>query len=125
MIELEDYISEAMNAIVRGIKKGQASDIGDHIAPLIQGEKRNDRGIFHLKDDNTNQATIIQFEVQVTSKHQQDAGANAKGKFRLYVVDVEIGGNGKIAVEQSNTQKMQFSIPVKIPRLTPPVAKDA
>ena len=33
MVELDTFIAEAMTAIVRGIKKGQDADVGDHIAP--------------------------------------------------------------------------------------------
>ena len=125
MIELEDFISEAVAAVVRGIRKGQASEFGDHIAPQIQGEKRQDRGIFHLKGDDSNQATIIQFEVQVTTKQQQEQGGSGKGKFRLYIVDAELGASGKLVAEQTNSQKLQFSIPVRIPNPGRIAAKDA
>lgn len=117
MIELHDFISEAVTSIVRGIKQGQAaSDVGDHIAPLIQGEKRNEHGNFHLKDDQANQATIVQFDVQVTTEGETEGKADAKGKFRLYVVDLEVGGGGKVVNKASSQHRLQFAIPIKIPR---------
>ncbi len=59
MIELSDFIAEALASIVQGIRNGQKSEVGDHIAPLIQGKDRNAHGNFHLKDDKSNQATPI------------------------------------------------------------------
>ena len=47
MIELDDFICEAVTSIIRGIKKGQESDVGEYIAPLIQGKQRNNYGNFH------------------------------------------------------------------------------
>jgi hypothetical protein len=116
MVELSDFIAEATTSIVRGIKQGQSSDVGDHIAPLIQGEKRNEHGNFHLKDDQSNQATIVQFDVQVATEVESAGDAKAKGKFRLYVVDLEVGGGGKAATKSSNLHRLQFAIPIKIPR---------
>jgi len=115
MVELDEFIAEALTSIVRGIKRGQASDVGDHIAPLIQGAKRNDYGNFHLKDDQSNQATIVQFDVQVATDVQTEGTGNGKGKFRLYVVDLEVGGGGKLAQKSSNLHRLQFAIPIKIP----------
>ena len=43
MLELSDFIAEALTSIVKGIQRGQASDIGDHIAPLIQGKNATSR----------------------------------------------------------------------------------
>jgi hypothetical protein len=117
MIELDDFIAEALTSIVQGIKKGQASeDVGDHIAPLIQGKARNVRGNFHLKGDKSNQATIVQFDVQVATELNKAGGASAKGKVRLLVVGAEFGGEGSLSTKASNLHRLQFAIPVKIPK---------
>jgi hypothetical protein len=115
MLELDEFIAEAMTSIVRGIQKGQDSDVGDHIAPLLQGKQRNAFGNFHLKDDDTNQATIVQFDVQVGTETRKEGDGGGQGKVRLYVVDVELGSKVKLASETSNLHRLQFSIPVKIP----------
>jgi hypothetical protein len=83
---------------------------------LIQGKKRNEYGNFHLKGDTSNQATIVQFDVQVATERHTEGDPTAKGKFRLYVVDLEVGIGGKIAGKSSNLHRLQFSIPIKIPR---------
>ena len=116
MIELNDFIAEALTSIVKGIQQGQASEVGDHIAPLIMGKKRNEHGNFHLKDDRSNQATIVQIDVQVATEVQTEGTGSAKGKFRLYVVDFEAGGGGKLASKSSNLHRLQFAVPIKIPR---------
>lgn len=115
MVELDDFIAEAMTAIVHGIQKGQESDVGDHIAPLIQGTKRNDYGNFHLKADRSNQATIVQFDVQVATEFQAEGTGSGKASFKLYVVDLEIGAGGGTATKSSNLHRLQFAIPIKIP----------
>ena len=115
MISLDDFIAKALTSIVQGIKKGQETDVGDHIAPLIQGGSRNEHGNFHLKGDTSNQATIVQFDVQVATEAPREAEASGKGSFRLYVVDVELGAGGKLSTKSSNLHRLQFAIPVKIP----------
>lgn len=116
MLELDDFIAEAMTSIVRGIRKGQASDVGDHIAPLIQGNSRNEFGNFHLKGDSSNQATIVRFDVQVGTEIRKEGEGTGKGKVRLYVVDLELGAGGKLSSQSSNVHRLQFAIPLKIPR---------
>ena len=117
MLDLEDFIAETMTSIVRGIRKGQSdAEVGDHIAPLIQGEKRNDFGNFHLKGDDSNQATVLQFEVSVAAKATESEDGTGKVKARLYVVDFEVGGDKKGMAESSSIHKLKFAIPVKIPK---------
>lgn len=116
MIELDAFISEALTSIVQGIKKGQESVVGDHIAPLIQGKDRNVHGNFHLKDDESNQATIVQFDVQVATEMNKAGEGGAKAKFRLLVVDAGFGAEGKLSTKASNLHRLQFAIPVKIPK---------
>lgn len=119
MIQLDDFISEALISIVQGIRKGQDSAIGDHIAPLIQGEDRNAHGNFHLKGDESNQATIVQFDVQVATEMNTATEGGAQVKFRLYVVDADLGGEGTRSTKASNIHRLQFAIPVKIPNQPP------
>lgn len=116
MIELDDFIAEALISIVQGIKKGQESAVGDHIAPLIQGKNRNAHGNFHLKGDDSNQATIVQFDVQVATEENKAGEGGAKGKFRLFVVDAELGASASLSTKDSNLHRLQFAIPVVIPK---------
>ncbi|WP_342234559.1 hypothetical protein [Inquilinus sp. OTU3971] len=115
MVGLDEFIAGVLTAIVRGIKQGQASDVGDHVAPLISGHQRNDYGNFHLKGDGSNQATIVQFDVQVATESASEGTGTGKGSFRLYVVDIEIGAGGKAATKSSAVHRLQFAIPLKIP----------
>lgn len=119
MLTLEDFIAETMVSIVRGIKKSQNEpDVGDHIAPLIQGGQRNEFGNFHLKKDTSNQATIVQFEVSVGVQDTKTAGANAKLMAKLVVVGGQLGGGVTGQTESSSAHKLKFSIPVRIPKRT-------
>ena len=115
MISLDDFIEQVLTSIVKGIRKAQASDVGDHVAPLLQGEGRNAIGNFHLKGDDSNQATIVQFDVQVATEATHEGDGNAKASLKLYVVDVELGGGRNLSTKASNLHRLQFAIPVKIP----------
>lgn len=119
MLELEDFIAETMISIIRGIQKGQESEVGGYIAPLIQGKQRNEFGNFHLKDDDTNQATVLQFEVSVGTKSSDSQGAADKTNIKLFVVDIGVGGDKKSQLESSSLQKLKFAIPVTIPKRNP------
>ncbi|MGE0827662.1 MAG: hypothetical protein AB7G75_00060 [Candidatus Binatia bacterium] len=116
MVDLDDFIAEALTSIVQGIKKGQESVVGDHIAPLIQGKDRNTHGNFHLKGDDSNQATIVQFDVQVATEVSKAGEGGVKTKLRLLVVDADLGAEGKLSNKASNLHRLQFAIPVKIPK---------
>jgi hypothetical protein len=119
MIPLDEFIAQALTSIVQGIKLGQADeDVGSHIAPLIQGEGRNSHGNFHLKDDTTKQATIVQFDVQVSTEASRAGKAGVEGGFKLYVVDVKLSGGGDAATKTSNLHRLQFAVPVQIPTLS-------
>lgn len=116
MLELEDFISESMISIVKGIKKAQADPlVGDHIAPLLQGEKRNDFGNFHLKGDTANQATVLQFEVSVGVTSTDGGGASGKAKAKLIVVEIEAGGEVKSQREHATSHRLKFAVPIRIP----------
>jgi hypothetical protein len=57
----------------------------------------------------------VQFDVQVATEAHREGEGSAKGSFKLYVVDVELGGGGKLTTRSSNLHRLQFAIPVKIP----------
>lgn len=117
-ITLSDFIKEAMTAIVHGIKEGQKdASVGDHIAPLIQGRRRNEQGNFHLKGDPKSQATIVQFDVQVTTAQGEGGKGHGKAKFWvLYVVEAEVGATGSMKSTSSRSHRLKFAVPVKLPK---------
>lgn len=114
-MELDEFVAEATTSLVRGIMKGLESDVGEFIAPLIQGEQRQEAGIFNVQGGPPNQATIVRFDIQVAASRKAEGDAKTKGKARLFVVDLEVGGGGKVTTDASNLHRMQFSVPVKIP----------
>ena len=117
MLELKDFIAKTMTSIVKGIQQGQADeDVGDHIAPLIQGEKRNEFGNFYLKEGDQNQATVLQFEVSVAAKSSDSNQVTGAVEAKLYVVDLNLGGGKKGSEEHSSVHKLKFAIPIKIPK---------
>jgi|GEM_PF-3230915 len=120
MIELDEFVEATLVSIVKGIQRAQQDEeVGSFVAPLLQGEKRNDVGNFHLKNDETRQATVIQFDVQVGTQAATEAEARGGLKARLVVVDVDLGGGGSSTSGATSTHRLQFAIPVEIPRLSP------
>lgn len=117
MVELNEFIAEALTSIVSGIMKAQQNEAtGDYIAPLITGEKRNDYGNFHLKNNQDSQATIVQFDVEVTSELAAKSSGEGGGDFKLWVVNMKAKGSGEVSGKHAGTQKLQFAIPLKIPQ---------
>lgn len=115
-MDLEDFIAETVTSIARGIVKGQAdANVGDYVAPLIKGEKRQDFGTFHLKNDDNSQATIIEFDIAIGVSAAREAGGSVSGKARLFVVDVEFGGEGAGSTERSSSHRIKFAVPLTIP----------
>ena len=129
MIELDHFIHEALTSIVAGIRRAQADpEFGQYVAPLLQGDRRNDFGNFHLKGDQTRQATVVQFDVQVGSESKSEMAGKGATRARLVVVDFELGGQGTSSTGATNLQRLQFNVPVEIPTRqvdpTGPVASD-
>lgn len=90
MIKLDDFIKNSLVAIVRGMKEAQQdSKFGEYIAPEIQGEKRQDRGIFVIKGGNSGQATIVEFEVDVKAETTKGSEGSGQPTFDIYVVNAE------------------------------------
>jgi hypothetical protein len=116
MIELDEFIQMTLLSIVRGIRGAQGDEqFGLFVAPMLRGEKRNDVGNFHLKDDTSRQATVIQFDVQVATQSTSQVDGRGGLKARLYVVDVDLGGSGSSTSGSATTHRLQFAIPVEIP----------
>ena len=121
VIDLEDFIAAALTSIVRGIRNAQAdSDLGRFVAPLLQGNKRNDFGNFHLKNDETRQATVVQFDVQVGTETTTVADGKGGVRARLVVVDVELGGGRSSSAGATSLHRLQFNVPVEIPSTDSP-----
>ena len=113
---LDEFIQSALIAIAKGISEGQRNkNFGEYVAPLIQGKRRNEQGNFHLKGEPASQATIVQFDVQVTTEVKREAKVNAGAKIRLMVVEAELRGAGDGARRMGTAQRLQFSIPLKLP----------
>jgi hypothetical protein len=82
MIELDVFTEETLKSVVRGIKRVQDdSELGQFVAPLLQGEKRNDFGnvpieipTFRSKDDHTEKSSPL------TSRTSSEG--HATGPFR-------------------------------------------
>lgn len=101
-------------------KKGRADpDVGSFIAPLIQGKRRNDVGNFHLKGDDTRQATVVRFDVQVATEESTGREGGGSVKARLVVVDVSLAGGGTSSDQRSSLHRLEFAVAVEIPSPVP------
>jgi len=128
MIDLEDFIAAALTSIARGIRSAQTdAEFGGYVAPLLQGEKRNDFGNFHLKNDQSRQATVVQFDVQVGTESTTVTEGKGGLRARLVVVDLEVGGGRSGSAGATSLHRLQFNVPVEIPSngvTDPPGARD-
>jgi hypothetical protein len=119
--DLEDFIDAALTSIVRGIRRAQADpELGSFVAPLLQGPKRNDFGNFHLKNDETRQATVVQFDVQVGTETTTVTEGKGGVRARLVVVDVDLGGGRNSSAGATSLHRLQFNVPVEIPSMQSP-----
>lgn len=116
-MELEDFVSESLKQIIKGIQSAQ-----DFAQKEGRGAKINPRGITGLKKDSKGQrqphdistklpVERVEFDVAVTASETSEKKGG--GGLRVWVVSV--GAEVGKTAENMTVSRIRFSVPVVLP----------
>jgi hypothetical protein len=101
-MELSEFVEQSLVQIVRGIEAANNT-----LEPNT--EKARQPFMLHYSGGDRPQAPHIEFDVAVTT--QSAISGDAKGKAKLFVAGVELGG--AVASSKENVSHVKFSVMVK------------
>lgn len=98
---LDEYVRETLLAIVRGVAAAQADqEHGEHVGRAANAEKTDYQG---------NVVTRVAFDLATTSEDKGSAGGG------ITVIPF-FTAKGEVASAISSANRLQFSVPVSIPK---------
>jgi len=112
-VELKQFISEALTAIVEGVVEAQtkAAPLGAFVNP--GGLTRTTTSTPNATWDNTdnNLAQVVNFDVAVTVQN----GTTTNAKIGVVSGLLNLGAGGQSDSNQTAVSRIQFSVPVLLP----------
>lgn len=114
-MKLEDFISESLSQIARGVVAAQkkANDTGTLISPYINeyfdSAKQNPN--FIGEDRNRNLVQIVDFDVAVTV----ESGTETSGGIRVVAGILGLGSEGKSKKKDNTVSRLKFAISFSLP----------
>jgi hypothetical protein len=101
-MELNDFVSETLVQIVKGIESANES--------LLPGKAKAEQPfLLHHSMGDHPQAPHVEFDVAVTT--QAEASGTAQGRAKLLVVAA--GLDGSVSISKENVSRVKFSVVVK------------
>ncbi len=112
-IVLKDFIKQTLVDIILGIREAQTVEgAGAFIVPAGVGNEGaflQERGIYHGQHGLL--TTVAEFDIAVTA----ETHSNQTGKASLSVRVVEAGVQGQTGSKNVAANRIQFSVPLKLP----------
>ena len=123
-MQLEEFISGTLTQIARGIERANEGlrDCDARVNPpnVAPGSTNFNQSIYGYLGHKPQMPAVhlIQFDVAVFAAE----GTESRGGIGIMVGTIALGSQGKSADSQSTTSRIQFGIPMLLPR-SEPVAK--
>lgn len=108
-MELREFVSDALQSILKGVEDAQETEIGEHVNPPYYSASSN-VGVYFASDDRI--AFAVNFDVAVTVTES----TSAEGGGKVTVVAANIGGKASSTAEERTVTRLQFGIPVTFPK---------
>tara|TARA_X000001316_G_C895183_1_gene15445 strand:- start:168 stop:539 length:372 start_codon:yes stop_codon:yes gene_type:complete len=104
-MNVEDFVSESISQIVRGVKKAAVEGVSHGAMVTPEGAH-----------GEMSPLQLIQFDIAVTVQSAIEATASGKGKAGiLKVLGAEVSGGGSGSLEQTSVSRLRFAVPVDLP----------
>lgn len=112
MIKLEDFITEVLGQIIKGVKNADAV-AAEHEAIINPPAYRSTQGyLYHDVDHNIgNSIEEIEFDIAITAVEKSEGKAGAG----IFVSVIGLGAQTKEGLENSTISRIKFSVPIKLP----------
>ena len=117
-MELDKFITETLNAVVKGVKNSQdfAKENGARINPHV-GKWDLDRTKFTFfgKEEGARTISSIEFDVAISSSNELENGI----KGGINVMSLNFGGNVSDKDAKETVSRIKFAIDVVLPNVVP------
>lgn len=117
-MELDKFITETLNSIVRGIKNSQdfAKENNAIINPVVESSDINKMiTVQRKKNDGSLSVSTIEFDIAVSTSNEQESGL----KGGITVMSLNIGGNSSDKDLNETVSRIKFNINVVLPNNEP------
>ncbi|WP_217512934.1 trypco2 family protein [Vibrio metschnikovii] len=115
-MNLEDFISQSLSQIARGIEKANKELEGSSAFVSPEGVKgvkcESKYGSLHYLSDTWLEVSEISFDVAVTAT----SGTESGGGLGVSVGGINIGAKGKSNHGDTSESRIQFSVPMVLPQ---------
>jgi hypothetical protein len=112
-MELKDFVSQTLTQIIDGVSDAQAAALqaGAQVNPYVNaaGSDLVSQGMLYTEG---NAAQVVKFDVALTVSE----GTGTKGGIGVFAGAVNLGSAGQSQSENSSVSRVQFSVPVILPR---------
>jgi hypothetical protein len=120
-MEIREFVRDVLTEIIEGIAEAQNRvGVGGYVAPDAIGSHQfaADSGVYH---SSRIISTAVKFDMAVTAETSREGGTGAK--LRVAVFEADIGG--KIDAKNTQVSRIQFSVPILMPKNTRDWATEA
>lgn len=117
-MELDLFITETLNAVVKGVKNSQefAHENGARINPHIgKWDINKSKTTFYGREDGARAISTIEFDIAISSSNEQENGL----KGGINVLSLNLGGNVSDKDAKGTVSRIKFSIDVVLPNVVP------
>ena len=115
-MDLKEFVTATPPDVLEGIKDAQKLEtIGESVAPNMIGghQYAADSGVSHSSRITS---TTVRFDVAVTAEEKSDIAGKLGMKVSVMGIGLEAGGSQDQALRNSSVSRIQFSIPIIMPR---------
>lgn len=115
-MELKDFVAETLKQIVDGVILAQKdiSEKGACINP--SGIGKADTGLLYASLQKAKTVQLVDFDISLVATE----GNEAKGGIGVFVSGFGVGIQGKSDTASSATNKVRFSVPIRLPSVDEP-----
>lgn len=117
-MELEKFITETLNSVVKGIKQSQdfAKENGARINPYVdKWDFDKTRVTFYGKEEGARAVSKIDFDIAISTTNEQETGT----KGGINVMSFNIGGNLLDKDIKGSLSRIKFSVDIVFPNVKP------
>ena len=117
-MELDKFITEALNAVVKGVKNSQdfAKENGARINPYVdKWDFDKTKTTYFGREEGARAISTIEFDIAISSSNEQENGI----KGGINVMSVNFGGNLSDKDIKGTVSRIKFSIDVVLPNVKP------
>jgi hypothetical protein len=112
-MKLDEFVSEAITQILKGVELSQSGELGGHVNPWIRAVGDSAPKGKYFTANNSTIVQMVSFDIAVTVEEGLATGA----KGRVTVAGMAgAEGNQSVSGSESKISRIRFEVPISLPR---------